>query len=95
MKIFEYLSTPLSSSLSIIPMDSKSVCLTPKSENTLGQEPGFSLSKILGGAMTTDLPSSSCASIAEIYVFPSPTTSEIKTPPYSSSFIFASLTASF
>lgn len=31
----------------------------------------------------------------EMYVFPNPTTSEIKTPPNSSSFILASFTASF
>ena len=40
-------------------------------------------------------PSSCCASNAEIYVLPTPTTSDKNTPPYWSNFDFASKTASF
>ena len=57
MNILVYFSTPLFSTLSSIPIDSKSVCLTPKSLNTLGHEPGLSLSSRTGGAITKFLPS--------------------------------------
>ena len=47
-----------------------------------------------GGAITNVVPLSCCASKAPIYVFPNPTTSDRKTPPYSFIFSFASKTAS-
>ena len=95
MIIFLYFSVPLWITLSSIPIDSKSACLTPNSKNTFLQEPGLSLSSNVGGAITNVPPSNCRASIAETKVFPKPTTSEINTPPYSLNFILASITASF
>ena len=94
MIIFLYFSVPLLIKLSSFPKDSKSAGIL-KSEKTLFHEPGVFFSNKTGGAIIRERPSSSPESIAAIYVFPKPTTSERKTPPYSSKTLFAFDTASF
>ena len=58
-------------------------------------DPAFFLSNSTGGAITRVLllEGNWFINIAVIFVFPSPTTSEIKTPPYSSKIFFALRTA--
>src|SRR3989344_8654952 len=88
IKIFLYLLKSLFKTESNLPIDSKCAD-TLKSRNTFFQEPGLFSSSNIGGANTRIPPSNCLASIAEIYVFPKPTTSERKTPPYSSRLFLA------
>lgn len=52
-----------------------------KSAKTFFQEPGLLRSISLGGAITMVRPPNSLISLAVVYVFPRPTTSDIKQPP--------------